>query len=114
MDQVGLDNGQVPDDLAPRSVATPRRQPLHLDAAAYRVLFDRLGPSLAIWRAPPRSPRCGSRSAQSFPQPILDLGCGDGLVTSLVLPHVEIALDPDRQALGEAARLGVYERSRPA
>ena len=47
---------------------------------------------------------------ESFPQPILDLGCGDGLVTSLVLPHVEIALDPDRQALAKAARLGVYER----
>src|SRR5512133_425953 len=109
MDQVGLDNRQVPDNLAPRSVATPRPRPLHLDAAAYRVLFDRLGPSLAIWRAAEVAALREQR-AQSFPQPILDLGCGDGLVTSLVLPHVEIALDPDRPALAKAARLGVYER----
>ena len=79
------------------------------------MLFDHLGPSLAIWRAAEVA-ALREASAQNDPgepgfgRPILDLGCGDGLVTSLALQRVEIALDPDRGALAKAARLGMYER----
>ena len=43
-------------------------------------------------------------------RPILDLGCGDGLVTSQVLRRVEVGLDPDEKVLKRAAQMGIYER----
>lgn len=48
-----------------------------------------------------------------FTPPVLDLGCGDGLVTSLVLPRVDIGLDPNRSAINQASGLGLYERLVP-
>jgi SAM-dependent methyltransferase len=110
--------GTSPHD-PPDTVALRPRPALHLDAPTFRVLFEQLGPSLAVWRA---AEIAALREASGqgrpdepdfspgFSPPILDLGCGDGLVTSLALKRVEIALDPDRNALTKAARLGVYER----
>jgi SAM-dependent methyltransferase len=45
--------------------------------------------------------------------PILDLGCGDGLVTSQVVPYVEVGLDPDKRVLEQATRRGIYARFEP-
>lgn len=44
-----------------------------------------------------------------FPEPILDLGCGDGHFGAVALPHVpDVGLDPDRRALREASRRRAY------
>lgn len=65
-----------------------------------------MGPSLGLWRAA----EIAALREQTYDPPVLDLGCGDGLVTSQVLPRVAIGLDPDTGALARAARLGIYER----
>ena len=41
---------------------------------------------------------------------MLDVGCGDGLVTSLVMKRVDIGCDPFSEAAGRAAGSGLYER----
>ena len=79
---------------------------LHLDAATFRVLLELQGPSLGLWRAA----EIATLREQVYEPPVLDLGCGDGLVTSMVLPRVEVGLDPDEKALAQAARRGIYER----
>src|SRR5256886_13359904 len=81
-------------------------RPLHLDAPAFRVLLELQGPSLGLWRAA----EVAALREQVYEPPVLDLGCGDGLVTSMVLPRVEVGLDPDEKALARAARRGIYER----
>src|SRR2546430_17590595 len=81
-------------------------RPLHLDAPAFRVLLKLQGPSLGLWRAA----EVAALREQVFEPPVLDLGCGDGLVTSLVLSRVEVGLDPDKKVLERAARHGIYER----
>ena len=84
---------------------------LYLPEPDFRYLFVRFGPSLGLWRA---AEVAALREQQaSFEHPVLDLGCGDGLVTSLVLPRVAIGVDPDGRALAKAAALGAYERLRP-
>jgi SAM-dependent methyltransferase len=45
---------------------------------------------------------------QEYLQPVVDLGCGDGLITSLVLSNVEYGVDPYHQALEVATRRGLY------
>ncbi len=84
--------------------ATPFSARLSLDAATFRRLFDSLGPSLGLWR--------GAEIAMLrtcvFERPILDLGCGDGLVTSFVLAHVDIGVDPWPRAIEAASRRGTY------
>lgn len=79
---------------------------LNLPCATFRYLLEMQGPSLALWRAA----EVAALREQRYESPILDLGCGDGLVTSLVLPHVEIGLDPDPQPLQRADRCGFYDR----
>src|SRR5437762_12778842 len=81
------------------------QRPLHLDARTFRVLLAQQGPSLALWRAA----EVAALREITFEHPILDLGCGDGLVTSQVLACVEIGLDPDNHVLERAARLGIYQ-----
>ena len=81
-------------------------RPLHLDAPAFRVLLELQGPSLGLWRAA----EIAALREQVYEPPVLDLGCGDGLVTSMVLPRVEVGLDPDEKALAQAARRGIYAR----
>ncbi len=85
------------------------QDPLHLDTCTFRVLLERQGPSLGLWRAA----EVAALREVTYEHPILDLGCGDGLVTSLVIPHVEIGLDPDKKVLERAARQGVYDRFEP-
>ena len=68
---------------------------LHLDEPTFRVLLEQQGPSLGLWRAA----EIAVLREQTYERPILDLGCGDGLVTSMVLPRVEIGVDPNQKPL---------------
>ncbi len=79
---------------------------LHLPARPFRLLLARLGPSLGLWRAA----EVAALRELDYPHPVLDLGCGDGLVASLVFKRVEIGVDPWMVALERAARTGLYER----
>ncbi len=79
--------------------------PLHLDASTFRILLELQGPSLGLWRAA----EIAALREQTYEHPLLDLGCGDGLVTSLVQPHVEIGVDPNENALVQARRRGIFE-----
>jgi SAM-dependent methyltransferase len=79
---------------------------LHLNPYHFRILLENLGPSLGLWRAA----EIAALREQEFIHPVLDLGCGDGMVTSMVLPRVEIGLDPDQKELAKAARLGIYQQ----
>jgi SAM-dependent methyltransferase len=78
---------------------------LYLDARTFRILLELQGPSLGLWRAA----EVAALREQQYERPILDLGCGDGLVTSMVWSRVEFGLDPDENVLAHAARLGTYE-----
>lgn len=84
----------------------PPATPLRLDAFTCRILLELQGPSLGLWRAA----EIAALREQSFERPILDVGCGDGLVTSLALSAVDVGLDPDERTLARAARLGLYEQ----
>jgi SAM-dependent methyltransferase len=84
--------------------------PLHLPSREFNILFKRLGPSLGLWRAA----EIAALREQVYEPPILDLGCGDGLVTYFVIAHVDIGLDPDRDALEKSMPLCLYERVVPA
>lgn len=88
------------------------KKSLHLNAFHFRYLLEKLGPSLGLWRAA----EIAALREQSYPRPLLDLGCGDGFVTAMVLPRVEIGLDPDREALERARERGIYGQfeARPA
>lgn len=79
---------------------------LRVSATTLQELFVLLGPSLGLWRAA----EIAVLREHEYRRPVLDLGCGDGLVTAHVLPHVEIGVDPFRGALTQAARRGLYAR----
>jgi predicted TPR repeat methyltransferase len=79
---------------------------LHLPEGDFRFLLEKLGPSLGFWRAA----EIAALREQAYTPPVLDLGCGDGFITSQVLSQVEIGLDPDQAALERAAGLGIYQR----
>ncbi len=83
--------------------------PLHLDAASFRRLFMELGPSLALWRAA----EVAALRQRRYAHPVVEAGCGDGLVTSLVMRTVEIGCDPWPEALSKAAGRRLYERLLP-
>ncbi|HZS94809.1 MAG TPA: class I SAM-dependent methyltransferase [Chloroflexota bacterium] len=85
-------------------------QPLHLDAPTWRLLLARLGPSLALWRAA----EIAILRQQTFEPPVLDLGCGDGIVTAAVLDRVALGADPDRRQLQLAGSQGIYDRLEPS
>jgi SAM-dependent methyltransferase len=95
-------------------------RPLYLDATTFHTLLKLQGPSLGLWRAAEiavlREQVYGESMAPArgattnLRRPILDLGCGDGLVTSQVLQRVEIGLDPDEKVLKRTAQTGIYER----
>lgn len=82
------------------------RTKLQLNAEDFTTLLDQLGPSLGLWRAA----EVAALRTRSFQAPVLDLGCGDGLVTSLVLPRVDIGVDPWPPAIRRAAARGLYAR----
>ena len=87
---------------APRSILA---SPLHASMQArLNEIKDR--PSLGLWRAA----EVAALREQTYERPILDLGCGDGLVTSLVVQGVEIGLDPDHWAIERANQFGNYGR----
>jgi SAM-dependent methyltransferase len=90
----------------------PEANGLYLPEDDFRLLFTRLGPSLGLWRGAEIAAL--REQANLMTPPVLDLGCGDGLVTSMVLSRVAIGLDPDGRALSKACSLGVYERMQPA
>lgn len=79
--------------------------PLFLNTTDFCYLLARQGPSLALWRAA----EVAALREQRYQRPVLDLGCGDGLVTSMILGRVEIGLDPDRGVIERAARRGIYQ-----
>lgn len=83
--------------------------PLYLPKKDFRILLELQGPSLGLWRAA----EVAALREQSYQHPVLDLGCGDGLVTSMVLSEVEIGIDPNQQALLLAAKRGIYRQLRP-
>ncbi len=87
--------------------------PLYVPERDFRFLFDVFGPSLGLWRAAEVAALREAGQGPDVGLPILDLGCGDGLVTSLVLRQVAIGLDPDRTALDKAAGLGIYQQVVP-
>lgn len=72
--------------------------PLHLDQPAWRLLLERLGPSLGLWRAA----EVAALREQRFAPPVLDLGCGDGLVSSLALPQGVLGADLNISVLTQA------------
>jgi SAM-dependent methyltransferase len=84
-------------------------KPLYLPGADFRYLLQKLGPSLGLWRAA----EIAALREQAYEDPVLDLGCGDGLITAQVLTQVEIGLDPDCEALQRAARFGIYRQLVP-
>jgi len=79
-------------------------QRLSLDATTLAWLLRVQGPSLGLWRAAEIAVLRGCEYAR----PILDLGCGDGLVSATVLDQIEAGIDPDPHALQKAARTGLY------
>ena len=83
-------------------------RPLHISACDARLLLERQGPSLALWRAA----EIAALREQMYEPPILDLGCGDGLVTAVALRGERLAfgVDPDAQALAHARQTGAYQR----
>lgn len=86
-------------NLAPEAGA-----PLHLPVSDFQRLLRLQGPSLALWRGA----EIAALREQPYTHPILDLGCGDGLVTSMVLRDVDYGVDPDVPALQRAAARGIY------
>ncbi len=92
------------------AITQQTRQPLLLGADDFQYLFTVFGPSLGLWRAA----EIAALREQIYRPPVLDVGCGDGIVTSRVLQRVAIGLDPDRAALEQAAQRGVYERLQPS
>lgn len=80
--------------------------PLYLEASAFLDLFRKLGPSLGLWRAA----EVAALRRHRYARPVLDLGCGDGLVASMVLNRIEFGCDPYSESLRSALATGVYGR----
>ncbi len=89
---------------SPRPLAACAHRPLRLPVKDARILLDVLGPSLALWRAA----EIAVLREQVLDPPVLDLGCGEGIVTSFITSHAAFGLDPDPLTLARASRLGVY------
>lgn len=68
----------------------------------------------AYWFAPPvalwRAVELRTAAQESFPRPLLDLGCGDGLTAGVLFGArgVDLGLDAWADPLARAARSGVY------
>lgn len=64
-------------------------------------------PPVALWRAV----ELRTVAAEEFPRPILDLGCGDGLIASVLFagePPLEVGFDPWWEQLRQGAHSGMY------
>lgn len=84
----------------------PATAPLRVGPDELQRLLAELGPSLGLWRAA----EIAALRTQVYRAPVLDLGCGDGMVTSYVLARVALGVDPRRDALHRAAALRLYHR----
>jgi len=68
----------------------------------------------AYWFAPPvalwRAVELRVAAEESYPRPLLDLGCGDGLIAGVLFGPggVDVGLDPWAEQVRKAARSGVY------
>lgn len=68
----------------------------------------------AYWFAPPvalwRAVELRTAAEESYPRPLLDLGCGDGLIAGALFgpDGVDVGMDPWTDQLRQAARSGVY------
>ena len=71
-------------------------------------LLDRywFAPPVALWRAV----ELRTAAEEAYPRPLLDLGCGDGLIAGTLfgLGGVDVGLDPWAEQVRKAARSGVY------
>lgn len=66
-------------------------------------------PPVALWRAV----ELRVAAEERYERPMLDLGCGDGLIGQVLFGargHVDIGFDPWLEQLRQAARSGVYRR----
>lgn len=75
----------------------------------------------AYWFAPPvalwRAVELRTLARETFPRPILDLGCGDGLIARILFegePPVEVGFDPWWEQLRKGARSGSYHSTQQA
>ncbi len=93
-----------------RATGAPVDRSLRLPAATWRLLLERMGPSLGLWRAA----EIAAIRSRALARPILDVGCGDGLVAAVALGRVDVGVDPDPAQLARAAATGCYERLVPA
>ena len=70
-------------------------------------------PPVALWRAI----EIRTVAEEKFPRPILDLGCGDGLIASALwgnAPPIEVAFDPWWEQLRQGAASGQYKEVQQA
>ena len=71
-------------------------------------LLDRywFAPPVALWRAV----ELRTAAEETYPRPLLDLGCGDGLIAGALFgpEGVDVGLDPWAEQVRKAARSGVY------
>ncbi|HZW02832.1 MAG TPA: class I SAM-dependent methyltransferase, partial [Anaerolineaceae bacterium] len=84
-------------------------RPLFLNEGDFTCLLQQLGPSLGLWRAA----EIAVLREQQYEPPVLDLGCGDGFITAMVLTHVAVGVDPNAPALARARLRGLYEQVEP-
>jgi len=62
-------------------------------------------PPVALWRAV----ELRVAAQESYPRPLLDLGCGDGLVARALFPAgIDVGMDPWAAQVRKAVRSGVY------
>lgn len=63
-------------------------------------------PPVALWRAV----ELRAAARVTYPRPLLDLGCGDGLIAGILFGPggVDAGIDPWQEQLQQAARSGVY------
>ncbi|MDI6791624.1 MAG: class I SAM-dependent methyltransferase [bacterium] len=54
------------------------------------------------------------RAKDFFSPPVLDLGCGNGLFSSLILPNIEAGIDLDDDVLEKVKPLGIYKELKQA
>ncbi len=66
-------------------------------------------PPVALWRAV----ELRTAAAQQYARPLLDLGCGDGLIAQVLFgaAGVDVGCDPWLEQVRQAARSGVYHRT---
>jgi SAM-dependent methyltransferase len=82
------------------------KKPLYLNQEDFYTLLANQGPSLGLWRAA----EVAALREQAYDPPVLDLGCGDALVSSLVVSKIDFGFDPDPVALEKAKRRGIYRQ----